>query len=801
MLINELTLLQERMILVLDDYHLIDSRAVNEALAYLLDHLPPQLHLIITTREDPVLPLSRLRVRGQLTEFRAADLRFTAVEAAEFLNHAMGLQLSAEDVAALEVRTEGWIAGLQMAALSMQGRSDTSQFISAFTGSHRFILDYLVEEVLLGQPEEVRSFLIQTAILNRLCGPLCNAVTGRTDGDALLADLERENLFIIPLDDQRQWYRYHHLFSEMLRAHAAREQASQLPLFHRRAGKWYAENDSMPEAVQHALASEDVAWAADMIEQVWPAMDAQFQADLWLIWFEKIPTAITANRPVLLGAAAWAYLNRGELEAGAINIAQSQELLDQISSAENVGNAPEHIVVADPAQFKFLSASLASARAYLALAHGDIPFTLQHARYALDLYGKEDYVQRGPAAALLGLASWSIGDLETAHRALTEAMHDFERAGSMEFAISGTYGLADIRIAQGRLRDAIRTYEQVLDLVNKKGLQHIRGTADLYLGLGKLSLERGETEKATQLVQTSEEMGPQLALPDWPCRLRIAKAHLEEARGEWDTALELLDQAGRLYYPTPIPLTHPISARKAQIWVKQGRLSLAHNWVREQDLSADDPLHYLKEFEHLTLVRILLATYRSEGSVQRLQEAQTLLERLQSAAEQGERIGSVIHILILRALTHEAQSDLAAAMPPLKKALTLAAPEEYVQTFISEGPPMLRLLSEAARLGILPDYTNRLLKASGQELFTPSFSPTSLSAKTTLVQALIEPLSDRELEILQLIANGLSNQEISRKLFLALSTVKGHNRNIFGKLEVQRRTEAVARGRELGLIE
>jgi LuxR family maltose regulon positive regulatory protein len=795
-LINELAGLREKMIVVLDDYHLIDAKPVDEALAFLLDHMPPHLHLIITTREDPLLPLSRLRVRGQLKELRATDLRFTETEAAEFLNKGMGLPLTNTQVAALEARTEGWIAGLQMAALSMHGSKDTNGFINAFTGSHRFILDYLVEEVLLGQAEEVRQFLMQTAVLNRLSGPLCNAVTGRTDSEQLLSELERDNLFVIPLDDQRLWYRYHHLFSEMLRAHLAREQAALLPGLHRRAAEWYEANNAIAEAIYHALAGEDYDGAADMIERAWPAMDAQFQTDIWLNWFEKLPEDLTAKRPVLLMACAWAHLNRGALKEGAVRLQELESLLDQTSEPDK---ASTDIVVADQEQFRYLTPSLVSARSFIALAHGNTADTLKYARRALELYPEDDPIRRGPAAALLGLAAWNIGELEAAHEAITAAMRNFEMAGSYEFAISGTYGLADLRMAQGRLRDAVRTYERVLTLVAEKGLQQIRGTADLYLGLGELHLERGDPETAAQLISKSEEMGAQMALPDWPCRLHIVKAKLQETKGDLDGALKHLQEAEKLYYRTPLPLTHPIPARVAQLWIRQGQLAAAKRWAREQELSPNDELHYLKEYEHFTLARILLAEYRNTKTPERLQEAISLLDRLLRAAEKGERNGSVLQILILQALAHDARQDIPSALEPLARAVRMAAPEGYVQTFVAEGAPMAHLLSQTLAQGISPDYVAELLSAFGDESIAQPV-PAIKTQTTPTIRFLIEPLSERELEILQLIARGLSNQEISRKLFLALSTVKGHNRNIFAKLDVQRRTEAVARARELGLL-
>ena len=794
-LLNEITTIPGHFVLVLDDYHVVDARPVDDALAFLLGHLPPQMHLAITTREDPNLPLARLRVRGQLAELRAADLRFTASEAAGFLNQAMGLSLSPDDIAALETRTEGWIAGLQMAALSLQGRADTAGFIEAFTGSHRFVLDYLAEEVLHQQPERVRRFLLQTSILERLCGPLCDAVTGSEEGRGMLEALERGNLFVVPLDDRRHWFRYHHLFADVLRARSAEELSGQLSALHQRASEWYEHQGSPADAVRHALAAADFGRAAGLIERAWPAMDGNFQSATWLSWAKALPEELVHTRPVLLVGIAWALLSGGELEAGEARLREAERWLDGTEESP----AGEMAVV-DEEQFRFLPSSIATARSYHAQAHGDLPGAVKYARQALSLLPEEDHLRRGPAAALLGLASWAYGSLEAAHQALAEAMANFQLAGNLPFAISGTYGLADIRIAQGRLREAVSTYERALQLALAQGKPVLRGTADLYLGLGDLHREQGDLDAAAEYLSKSEALGESAALPDWPHRLRLARARLQEARGNPADALRLLNEAERLYYRSPVPDFRPIAALRARVWVRQGRLAEAMSWVRERGLSVDDELSYLREFEHLILAKIYLAQYKSTRKNRFLSEAGGLLQRLLAAAEEGERTGSVIEILIQQALAHEVAGHLSQALLPLERALALAEPEGYVRIFADEGPPMARLLSEAAARRILPGYTGRLLSALEGEGHAAEVQPPVSPLRAPSTQPLVEPLSDRELEILQLIAQGLSNREISERLFLALSTVKGHNRNIFGKLEVQRRTEAVARARELGLL-
>ncbi len=793
-LINEIAALPEPFVLVLDDYHAIDSKAVDDALAFLLGHLPPQMHLAITTREDPQFPLARLRARGQLTELRAAGLRFTAEEAAGFLNQAMGLNLSAEDVAALESRTEGWIAGLQMAALSMQGREDTAGFIRAFTGSHRFVLDYLAEEVLNQQPAATRSFLLQTAILERLCGPLCDAVTGQEGGSRMLEELERDNLFVVPLDDERHWYRYHHLFADVLRARLKEEQGGQVFALHRRASEWYEQHGLPAESIRHALAADDLERAAALIERTWPAMDANFQGAAWMKWVDALPEAMIRNRPVLLMGIAWAHLNDGELEAGEARLEEAEKYMNQPANK---------MVVADEEQFQSLPASITIARIYLAQARGDVAAAIAYAQGALHAIPEDNPIALGQWSALLGTAYWSEGNLDAAHQCLADTMTHFLAGGVTQFAISVTYGLADIRITQGRLGDAINTYEKSLRLVEEQGQAALRGTAELYLGLGDLHRERGEMEAAARQLQKSDELGAPAALPNWPSRRCIAHARYEVARGNPDGALALLDEAERLYFRTPLPNLRPIPALKAALLARQGRLVEAQSWARRSGLSAKDKLSFLREFEHLTLARVLIAQYRNNPAAHSIEEPLQLLDLLLQAAEAGGRTGSAIEILIQQALAYEALGNTERAIAPLERALALAEQEGYVRIFVDEGAPMKRLLEKAVAGHGRPAYVRQLLAAFGsvEPAAFDSAQATGVRAEPrTPVLSEAETLSPRELEILQLIAQGLSNQQISERLFLALSTVKGHNRNIFDKLGVKRRTEAVARARELGVI-
>ena len=795
-LLNEIATIEVDFVLVLDDYHVIDTTPVDDALTFLIEHLPPRMHLVIATREDPHLPLARLRVRGQLTELRAADLRFAPEEAAEFLNQIMGLNLSAENIAALETRTEGWIAGLQLAALSMRGREDVPGFIRAFAGDNRYIVDYLVEEVLQRQPERMRSFLLQTSILDRLNGSLCDAVTDQEEGSVLLETLERGNLFVVPLDDKRHWFRYHHLFADVLFAHLRAEQPDQVSTLHRRASEWYEHNGLPADAIRHALAAEDFERAADLVELAWPAMRRGRQEAALLGWLKVLPDELFHVRPVLGVAYAHVLLASGEFEGVEDRLRYAERWLDTTADMSERAEGPSAaMIVMDDEEFRRVPGTIAIARAALALARGDVPETVTLSRRALELAPQDDHLTRGGAAGFLGLAYWTSGELEAAHRTYADGMAHLQRAGNISDAINGAIALAAIRIAQGRLREAMHTYERGLQLAAEQGNPVMRGTADMYVGMSELERERNDLEAATQRLLRSKELGEHTGFPQNRYRWRVAMARIKEAQGDLYGALALLDEAERLYMSDFSPNVRPIAALKTRVWVAQGRLGEALGWALERGLSAHDDLSYVREFEHVTLARVLLARYKSDREERSIHEATGLLERLLKAAEEGGRMGSVSEILVLQALTHEAQGDGPSALVPLKRALTLAEPEGYVRVFVDEGRPMAQLLAEAAADGIMPDYAARLLAAFKAEEHKSEDEPDVSPALP-----LIEPLSQRELEVLRLVAQGLSNREIGERLFLAVITVKGHNRNIFRKLQVRRRTEAVARARELGLL-
>ena len=784
-LVNEIAALPHGVVLILDDYHLVDSEPVDEALAFLLEHLPPQLHLVIATREDPRLPLARWRARGQLTELRAADLRFTASEAAEFLNQAMNLDLSAEDISALESRTEGWIAGLQLAALSIQGRPNAAGFIQTFTGSNRFVLDYLVEEVLQRQPQRARSFLLQTAMLDTLCGALCDAVTGQEHGKEMLERLERDNLFVVPLDDHRQWYRYHHLFADVLQALALAEQPDQLPALHQRASEWYEENGSRSDAIRHALWAEDFGWAADLIERAGPMTEDSAQAATWLRWARALPDELIRSRPVLGVWFAWALLGGGELEAAEARLRDAERWLEPGPS--------EPKVFVNEGQLRSLLATIAVARAYNAHSVGDVPGTVKHAQRALELLPEGDHPRRGQATALMGMTYWASGDLEAADRVFTDYVMRLRAAGNIADEISATSVLPDIKMALGRLREAVGALEQLRQFVEDQGEPLLPAATDLYRGLGELYLERGDLAAAEQHLLRSKGLGEQSEAPVWRYRWCVAQGRLNETQGDLEGALNLLDEAERLFVRTPLPDVRPISAMKAAIWARQGRVTEAMEWAAERGLSVDDDISYLSEFEHTALARVLIARYESERVDGAAHDATSLLERLLDAAEQGGRMGSVIEILAVQALAHQAHGDTPSALASLERAVSLAEPEGYVRVFVDEGRAMAHLLQEAVSRGVAPDGARRMLAAF------PSTEPGDDHPYATRCEGK-ELLSEREIEVLQHIAAGLTNREIAEKLYLSVYTVKAHARSIYDKLDAHSRTQAAARARELGIL-
>jgi LuxR family maltose regulon positive regulatory protein len=777
-LLNELSATEDDFILVLDDYHAVDSKDVDELLIFLVEHMPPSMHLVITTREDPQLPLARLRARNQLTEIRAAELRFTEDEAADFLNQVMGLNLSSEDIAVLEARTEGWVAGLQLAALSMQGKADVTEFIRSFSGVHQFVLDYLLEEVLQKQPETVQGFLLRTSILNLLNGSLCDVLwqDDKTSAQEMLEQLERANLFVIPLDDERRWYRYHHLFRDLLRQRLSHKYGrDEITQIHIRASEWFEQNGDIGEAFHHAVTVADFERAARLLESSWLSMDESFQMGTWLGWANQLPLSVRRVRPVLLTQMGWSYADAG-------NATASESILQE---AEACLRRPlKEMVIVEKEQFSTLPARIAIAHAYNAQVEERFSDTLKFSEMAQDMAPSDNAFLQAQASAILSGAYWASGELDKSFTFMSNWVDVTQQANNFSFAVAASFAKADILIAQGRLRDAIQVYQTALELAETHGVESI--TAHHHLGLGLLYHEMGEGERAASHLQKSFELGRQTPIVDWAYRKSLAQAYLKESEGDLDAALEALDEAQRFYVRTPIPNLRPVAAMKARIYLKQGQLMNAQTWARKSGLSLRDAPDYLHEFERVTLARITLAEVNVNFS-----DAVSSLERHLKLAETQNRLASQIEILIVLSLAFHAKGEQSNALASLEQALKLAEPEGYLRLFVNESKPMADLLFRFNN-GYLQQYSKKILAVLALQKDIPHSS--------FIIQPLIDPLSEREFEVLQLIAQGLSNQELTRKLFVTLSTVKGHNLRIFAKLQAKSRTEAVARARELGLL-
>lgn len=802
LLLNEIGTLSDKVVLVLDDYHLIDTESVNDVLIFFIEHLPSQLHLVIATRERPKFPLARLRVRGQLTELRASELRFTSLEVSQFLNQVIGLSLTSKAINALEARTEGWIAGLQLAAISLQGNQDKSNFIESFSGTHHFVLDYLVEEVLQQQPKGIQDFLLCTSILERLCGSLCDALlpNAPTSGQDILKYLERANLPLVPLDNKREWYRYHHLLADALQVLLIKAKPNDVVDLHLRASTWYEQNNLRPNAIGHALAAKNFERAADLIESEWLIHhDSYFQPAVWHRWIQALPDELVRSRAKLSISLAFEMLLSGQLQPAADRLRDASRLLTMPPIAdESLGSLPnkpvdansDANVDANDQDTRSQRALLSVGWAFHAQALGDRVGTMNHARQALQFLPESNQLLIGLANSMLGLAYWTNSDLEEADKHMAAAMACLRKGGSRLYAISCAYVLANIKMAQGGLFEAAHLLEATLNDLTGQGKVALPGTADLHLGLSLLYREQGKAEDANQHLMRCEALGKQAALPEWPYGLKLAQARFKEDQEKLDDALKLIEEAEQFYRRGPVPNVQPVAALKTRVWIKQGRLADVLYWVRSQDLSIEDELTYLQEFEHITLARALIARYEIDRAEHAIHEAVGLLARLLKAAQEGRRNGSLIEILVLQALAHKVQGNTALALMPLEQALTLAKPEGYVRVFVDEGMPMAELLRAAASQGIMPDYTGTLLVAFPAHTQSPAPRPKSL----------IEPLSERELQVLSLIAAGKKNQEIADQLIISLNTVRYHTKNLYGKLGVNKRTQAVAKAQELDLI-
>ncbi len=780
LLVNQAARFRRPCVLVLDDYHLVTAQAVHDSLIHFLDHLPEALHLVISGRADPPLRLARLRARSQLVELRLADLRFTPQETGQFLNQAMHLALDPQQVGALADRTEGWIAGLQMAALSLQGQPDHSGFIQSFSGSHRFILDYLLEEVLQREPERIQAFLLRTALLDRLNGPLCQALTGAAGSQEILESLERRNLFIIPLDQERTWYRYHRLFSDLLRKRLRQFLPGEIPALHRQASAWFEANAWPGEAIDHALHAGDFERAAGLIEQVAEATLMRSEVDTFHTWVKRLPPGLLQSHPGLALYFAW-VLVLADTPPGEVEACLSQADLSAFP-------LPERADVI---------------RGYLAFLQGNVPRAVDLLRRASARLPEEELLFRHIASWLLSFSFVSMGDFAAGTQAMEETVRTSLHKGDLFIAAGSLCQLADLHVRQARLIEARKDFERALVISTDPAGRRLPIATRPLLGLGEVCRETNELEAAlrysTEGIELAGRVRSNLAIGGY-----ITLARLYQAQGDRPASDEYIQQAWQIAEGTKSTVGDDLVVKmvRAQLQIGWGDLQTAAGWVQERRLDdsfdpaeldrAEDYLTFhLRKYECLVWARWLVACGQPDRALPVLD---ALLTRMTA---QG-RLRLALEAYLLNALAHQKLGRLPQALTALDGALRLAGPQGYLRLFLDEGPDLANLLAEALRSREAgpraPGYTRRLLDAFASE------KRQAVGTAAGAPAALVEPLSPRELELLRLVAEGLPNQAIAGRLFISLRTVKWHTTNIYAKLGVQSRTQAVARARELGLL-
>jgi LuxR family maltose regulon positive regulatory protein len=799
-LINDIGAIPDVIALVLDDYHLVTAQPIHAAVVFLLDHLPGNLHLVIATRSDPPLPLPRLRARGQLTELRQTDLRFTPDEAGQFLRQVTQTELSADQVAALTFRTEGWIAGLQMATLALQarvstlGRKDLASFVAAFAGSQHYILDYLMEEVFQRQSESICSFLLHTSILDRLCGPLCDAVLAQSliersgaqgpgNSQTMLEHLDHANLFVLPLDDHQRWYRYHRLFADLLQKRLYQAHADLVPTLHRRASEWYEQNGDMAEAIDHALAAGDFERAVHLVEQVAEATLMRSETVTFMNWVDKLPEELVRARPDLGVLHGWALLIGGR----PLDVVESR--LESIDTSLGV-----------------IASKVALLRACFAAFQGRISVTAEMTRQVLEQLPENELFMRINAAWLLSNTFVATGDFPAARQAFGELARTSLQAGHAMIAVGAWTHLAEVHLRLAQTHEAKAAYEKAIDVAADAQGQRLPVAGEALMGLGDLCRELNEPDAALHYTLEGIELS-RLWRPVNAAIGYITLARIRQMQGNWQDADEAMQVARQLaaQYDTTNIDDLGVALYRAQLWVKQGHLDAAAQWARERGLDGEvDPAEldrkddwvsfHLRKYEYLVWVRLLLAQHRPD-------KALSILEPMHRRMEQQGRTRLLIETLMLKALALRAQGNVTQAMAVLERALSLAEPGGYIRLFADEGPSMARLLREAAAHGFAPKYIAKLLAAFAAKMPGEQRTPETASFPSVSAQSsLVEPLSERELEVLRLLAAGLSNPEIAQELYIAVSTVRSHAKSIYGKLNVHGRWEAVQRAQELGLL-
>jgi LuxR family maltose regulon positive regulatory protein len=778
-LVNEINSSARSGVLVLDDYHVIDMPVVHTALAFLVDHLPAQLHLVIAGRTDPPLSLARLRACDQLIELRAADLAFTPIESAAFLNEVMRLKLTQADIAALAERTEGWIVGLQMAALSLQGHADRSEFVRAFTGSHRFVLDYLIEEVLERQPSDVQDFLLRTSVLDRMTAALCEALTGRADSQAVLQQLEQANLFIVPLDDERRWYRYHHLFADLLRSRLLQTHPELVPRLYQLASGWYARNELIAEAMEAAVAAGDVDQVARLAEENVIALMDHGELSKLVDWMNTVPVEVRRTRPWLCVAHAWAAVYTGQMAAVEPCLQEAERVL--------------HVQVTDQALDPRLVGHIATIRSNVALLVGADDQAVELACDALRSLPDKDYLARGCALRVLGLTYRTDGDLDTTLILLREASEMNRLAGDSHLAVTVLHDLALTEMMHGELQQALAACQEGLRLVEEhrqRGGGQLPATGYIYGLLGRVLCEQNDLEAAANYAQASVALSRHWELAEVLADCYVDLALVLRSRGELDAALDAIRAARQTAQRLSDWYVSMIEPYEARIQLARGDLAAVAQWAARQQHVTDFGRDAYTAHNGLTLARLFIAQ-------RRYGDALPVLEQVLRASEKVQATAQVLAALVLEALVFEAQHKTDLALNALKRALMLGEPRGYVRIFVDEGAPLGNLLRQAAARGIAIEYVERLLAALKED---QDRRERHLHLSAPSAQPLGEPLTDRELEVLRLVTIGQSNEAIAETLVISIETVKKHLKNIYGKLDVHSRVEATNRAREAGLL-
>lgn len=778
-LLNEIATIPSNFILVLDDYHLIDSKPIDHALMFLTEHQPPPMYLVIATREDPHLPLARLRACDQLTELRAADLRFTPSEAAEFLDQVIGLRLSAEDIAALEARTEGWIAGLQLAAISMQGYQDATGFIQSFTGTHRFVMDYLIEQVLQQQPESIQTFLLHTSILDRMCGPLCDAVLfdASVAGQTTLEYLERANLFIVPLDNERHWYRYHHLFADLLRQRLGQGcKLDEIAELHIRASQWYENNGLMLEAFRHAVAANDVERAERLMEDRRMPLHIPGTATTILNWLESLPITVLNAHPALWWKQAELLLISGKTMGVEEKLKAAEAALATATLPSTRGDAPTGDLIG----------KIAVARATLAQMQFETETIFVQARRALEYLHPNDLSWQSTATRTLGFAYYLQGDWAEAARSYAKALSIAQAARDIPNAVLASIRLGQIQELGNQLYLAAETYQHVLQLI---GDYSPPNSPVAYLGLARIYYQWNDLDAAEQYGEQSSQLARQYdQVVDRFILSQLFLARLKLAQGDGIGAAHILSQTEQTARQKNFTQRLPdIAAAQILVLLCQGNVCAAAQLAQQSNI----PLLQRQYDLPLAQARVLLAQGNPPAAL-------AVLESLREQAEAKGWADILLIVMTAQSVALYAHGEKEKAVELLGQVLALAEPNGFIRLFVDEGEPMKFMISDF-QFSILKTFPH--LRTYLEKLWAAFPSPqTKSEIRNRKSQILVEPLSERELEVLRLIAQGLSNREISERLFLALSTVKGHSRIIFDKLQVHNRTEAAARARELGLL-